>query len=252
MQSERWTLSPALWVASTKMKLCLRFLLVLVAIFPFQAWAQSTDPADFIASLRTAIQEKSADKLNALIYTVGMSASDRQMAFLPLLYFNNAEIDTISLVPLPPNFQSIYIVNGKKLEPTYPPIGQVQIEYKKVANGPLSLSPAYAIVDGHYFIISAKSTDLGWKGPQDKTLGFSLMGGSSKDKVQIKVKWNASGVDQERVYQETSALFLGQYIEGVTVTSDNPETTLIITEGGKEVFHSSPLKDKKSIEYRKS
>jgi hypothetical protein len=252
MQSERWTLSPALWVASTKMKLCLRFLLVLVAIFPFQAWAQSTDPADFIASLRTAIQEKSADKLNALIYTVGMSASDRQMAFLPLLYFNNAEIDTISLVPLPPNFQSIYIVNGKKLEPTYPPIGQVQIEYKKVANGPLSLIPAYAIVDGHYFIISTKSTDLGWKGPQDKPLGFSLMGGSPRDKVQIEVKWNASGVDQERVYRESSALFLGQYIERVTVTSNNLETTLTITEGGKEVFHSSPLKDKKSIEYRKS
>jgi hypothetical protein len=145
-------------------------------------------------------------------------------------------------------------VNGKKIEATYPPAGMIKIEYKKAANGPEGSSSPYAIIGGHYFLVSSKTTDLGWKGPPDKTLGFAVMG-QGQNKVQITVKWNASGVEEERIFKETSNMaFLGQYVEKVTVTSTNDDTdvTLTISELGKEIFRSQPLKGKGTIEYNKS
>jgi hypothetical protein len=238
-----------------KMKSLWTIVAFLLGVIPLSAWAQPSSPEEFIASLRIAIQEKSPDKLNAITYTVGMSEADKnQAAPVQQMFFSDAEITGISLEPLPPDFQSVYVVNGKKWEPTYPPAGQVTIEYKKTANGPLGLSPAYAIIGGHYFLISTKSTDLGWKGPPDKTLSFAVMG-RSQDKVQITVKWNASGVEQERIFKQTSNMgFLGQYIESATVTStaDDTDVTLTISENGKGIFRSPPLKGKGNVEYKKS
>ena len=184
-----------------------------------------------------------------------MSESDKkQAASVQQMFFNDAEITGISLEPLPTDFQSIAIVNGKKWEPTYAPIGQIKIEYKKTANGPLGFSAAYAIIDGHYFLISTKSADLGWKGPPDKPLSF-MVTGWVKDKVQITARWNTSGAEQEQIYKGASNMyFMGQYFENVTVTStdDNTDVTLIISEDNKEIFHSQPLKGKGTIEYKKS
>lgn len=195
------------------------------------------------------------EKLNAITYTLGMSDSDKkQAASVQQMFFSDTEITGISLEPLPADFQSVYIMGGKKLEPTYLPIGQIKIEYKKTANGPLGFSVPYAIVGGHYFLISSKSTDLGWKGPPDKTLFFNVMG-QGQDKVQITAKWNASGVEQERIFKETSNMgFLGQYVEQIIVTSANDDTdvTLTISESGKEIYRSQPLKGKGTIEYKKS
>jgi hypothetical protein len=238
-----------------KMKSLLPILTFLLGIMPVLTWAQPSSPEAFIASLRTAIQEKSLEKLDAITYMVGMSESDKkQAASVQQMFFSDTEILAITLEPLPVDFQSIYIVNGKEWEPTYTPTGVVNIQYKKTANGPLGLTPTYALVGGHYFLISTKSTDLGWKGPPDKTLGFAAMG-QGQDKVQISVKWNASGVEQERTFkQKSNMIFLGQYIEQITVTSpdDATDVTLTISENGKEMYRSQPLKGKGTIEYKKS
>ena len=200
------------------------------------------------------MQEKSVDKLNAITYTVGQSESDKkQVASAEQMGFSmdSKEIEAVSLEPLPADFQSVYIVNGKKIEPTYSPVGLIKIQYKEVANGPLSSSAPYAIIDGHNFVVSSKITDLGWKGPPDTGLCLMVISRDPQNKVQIKVKWNASGVEQERIFNTASATIPGQYVESADVTCTSPDATLTILQGGKQVFYSPPLKDKKAIEYKK-
>lgn len=77
--------------------------------------------------------------------------------------------------------------------------------------------------------------------------------GRGQNKVQIKAKWNASGVDQERIFKSPSSNFMGQFFEEVTVTSteDDTDVTLTILEAGKEIFQSEPLKGRGTLEYKR-
>jgi hypothetical protein len=236
------------------MKSLLPILAFLLGVIPLSSWAQPSSPTEFIAAYRTAIQEKSVEKLNAITYTVGQSESDKkQVASAEQMGFSwgHKEIGEVSLDPLPADFQSVYIVNGKKIELTYAPVGLVKTQYKGTGDGPESSSAPYAIIDGHYFVVSSKITDLGWKGPPDTGLCL-LVSGSPQDKVQITVKWNASGVEQEKVFDRYTTTVIGQYVERATVTSTNPNATLMILQGSKQIFVSPPLKDQAAIEYEKN
>jgi hypothetical protein len=237
------------------MKSLLPILTFLLGIIPLSTWAQPSSPTEFIGAYRTAIQEKSIEKLNAITYTVGQSESDKkQVASAEQMGFNwgHKEIGDVSLKPLPADFQSVYIANGKKIEPTFPPTGLIAVQYKGTGDGPDSSSAPYAIIGGHYFVVSSKITDLGWKGPPDTGLCLMVTSRGPQDKVQITVKWNASGVEQERVFNSATATVLGQHIESAAVTSTNPDAALTILEGDKQIFCSPPLKGKAAIEYNKS
>src|ERR1017187_3413674 len=107
------------------MKSLLPILAFLLGISPLSTWAQPSSPTEFIAAYRTAVQEKSLEKLNAITYMVGMSEADKKQAadIDQQVIFSNTEIVGISLEPLPEDFQAVNIGNGKKYEPTYPPVG---------------------------------------------------------------------------------------------------------------------------------
>jgi len=210
-------------------------------------------PEEFVAAFSSALKEKSAEKLDALTYLVGATDADKeQVKRAQQIIFTDKEIASISLQPLPEDFQTVFIMRGKKLEPTYTPSGIIQTKYSGTSNGISSTSSPYAVIDGKYFLITTKSTDLGWTGPADKTINFMVMG-RGQDKVVIKAKWNASGVNQEEIFKSPSTGFMGQYFDQITVTSTNDDTdiTLTILEAGKEIFVSQPLKGKGVLEYKK-
>lgn len=235
------------------MKTLPRLIALSVALLPFSAWAQPKTPDEFLSSFRAAIQEKSPEKLDAITYGVGMSDSDKQqVAMVQKMIFQNREIAGISLEPLPEDFETVFIARGKKYEPTYPPAGLVKIQYQTNGNGVNTTSSPYAIIDGCYFLISSKSTDLGWQGPPDKTITFMVMG-RGQDKVQIRAKWNASGVDQEQNIKSPSFNVVGQYFDTIAVASngDDTDVTLTVMDAGKQIYVSKPLKGKGSIEYKK-
>ena len=235
------------------MKTIIRGLAVSLLVLPLTLLGQPNTPDEFVAAYRAAIQEKSPAKIDAITYSVGMSESDKhQVALAQQMIFSDSEIIDITLAPLPGDFQSIYIMRGKKLEPTYPPVGLIQTKYKATGNDMNSTSVPYAVIDGRYFLTSTKSIDLGWSGPPDKTITFMVMG-RGQDKVQIKAKWNASGVEQTRIFKLPSANFMGQYFDEITVASaeDDTDVTLTILEEGKEIYTSQPLKGKGSIEYKR-
>lgn len=210
-------------------------------------------PEDFLAAFRTALAERSPAKLDALTYSVGMTEADKALAVRMQQYmFTDKEIESLSLQPLPEDFQTFFISRGKKIEPTNPPVGLVDLKYKPSGNGTSGSSLPYTIVDGRYFLVGTKSTLLDWKGPADKNIGYMVMG-AGQDGIRAKVKWNASGVDMEHTFKAPSLSFQGQFIKEVMVTSETEDTnvTLTIVEDGKPISVSEPLKGKGKLEYKR-
>jgi hypothetical protein len=153
------------------MKSLLPILTFLFGIIPLSTWAQPSSPTEFIAAYRTAVQEKSTEKLDALTYTVGMSEADKEgETFRQEASFSDKEIEEISLKPIPADHQWVYIVKGWKWEPTYLPVGVIKIKYKRSPQGGFSFGNPYAIIGGHYFLVAYKRTDLlGAKRPPDES-----------------------------------------------------------------------------------
>jgi hypothetical protein len=232
----------------------MRFLLLmgfsLLSIWP--ASATPTTPDAFIAALKSAIAAKSADQLLALTCTAGMNEGDKkQTALMDQILLFAHPVTKISLAPLPDNFWTVAIANGKKYEMTAPPKGQVLIQFvNESGNGSNSALLPYALIDGNYFLTGGKTTDLGWKGPPDKTLSFMVMGQGTNG-IKVDAKWNASGVEQERTFTSGSSGFMGQYFESVTVVCSDPSANLTLTlmANGKDIVPS--LTGKGTITYKK-
>lgn len=222
-------------------------------ISSFCAFAQDT-PATFLKAVEEALNEQSAAKFETLIYKEGMSDADKEMSRRMLQHtLNNPGVDTIELQPLPADFQSVFIIRGKRIEPTAMPVGTVKIQYRKAGSGSQSSTIPYAIVNGRFYIIGTKSTDLNWKGPEDKNIGYMIMG-KGQDAIKGTVKWNASGVDLEEPISSSSLSFFGQYIDEVTISSDSADTdvTITIMDSGKQIFQSAPLKGKGTQSYKRT
>jgi len=223
-------------------------------VFTFGARAaEVADSAQFTSALRTAITEKDDQKLEALIYSAGGSLEDKQRmsGMLRMTLFNGKNVDEIRIEPLPSDFDSVLVVRGRKIEPTATPKGMIKVTFKDAGQGPKDSSSAYAVIDGKYYLVGMKSTDLGWKGPPDKNIGFSVVGEGSSG-LQIQGVWNASGVQLKKTFKESSITFWGQHFEELKVTSSNDDcdVTVTITEDGKEI-HSEPLKGKGVLQYKK-
>jgi hypothetical protein len=215
--------------------------------------AEADGAAKFKDNLRAAITKKDNQKLEELIYSEGSSPADRQRmsSMLRMMLLNGKEVEEISLEPLPSDFDTVLIVRGQKLEPTATPVGMVKVSLKGDGPSPTQSSSAYAIVEGRFLFVGLKSTDLGWKGPPDKNIGFSVVGTGSAE-LQIHGVWNASGVQLKKTFKERSITFWGQHFEEINVTSGNDDcdVTVTITEDGKDV-HSETLKGKGVLQYKK-
>jgi hypothetical protein len=209
--------------------------------------------AQFKGNLSAAISEKNDQKLEALIYFGGASPQDKQrmISMLRMVLLSGKEVEEISFAPLPSDFDPVLVVRGQKIEPTAKPKGMVRLTLKGAGQGPKESSNAYAIVDGKFLLVGMKSTDLGWKGPPDKNIGFSVVGQGSAG-LQIQGMWNASGVQMNKAFKESSITFWGQHFDELNVTSasDDCDVTVTITEDGKEIY-SEPLKGKGVLQYKK-
>lgn len=167
------------------------------------------------------------------------------------MYFNGKDVEAIRFEPLPSDFESFLIVQGRKIEPTTQPKGMINVKFKGSENGQGNSSGPYAVVDGKFYLVGMKSTDLGWKGPPDKNIGFTVAGQGAAG-LQIHGVWNASGVELKKEFKEKGITFWGQHFEELNVTSvnDDCDVTVTITEDGK-VIYSEPLKGKGVLQYKK-
>jgi hypothetical protein len=80
--------------------------------------AESASETSFLNAIRTAIQEKSLEKLSGLTYYVGASEPDKTMTAGPQkLIISSGEIENISFVPLPKDFDPIASGRGENSSP---------------------------------------------------------------------------------------------------------------------------------------
>ena len=211
-------------------------------------------PEEFVTKIREALSSKDSAALEALTYREGMTDQDKEMSagVEQMMFENSPAIEEIAVKPLPPNLPGFHIIRGRKIEMTGPPAGLIEIKYQGDSNGTQTSSRPFTIIDGIYYFVGTKSSDLGWTGPEDKNIGFMVIGRGQSD-VKIVVKWNASGVTQTRAFDEPSVTFWGQHIDSLTVTSDSDETDVAISiqEGGKTIHTAEPLTGRGTREYKR-
>lgn len=231
----------------------LPLLLLILAGNPAPANAQITDGDTFLSEIKAGLTAKDKAKLDGLTYTAGMSDADKaQLAKSRDFFFNGQEIESIAFAPLARPMQPFYIMKGRKIEPTAPAAGMVAIKYKSANNDQAGASLAYTVIDGSYWLVSSKSTDLKWAGPPDVNLGYMVIG-AGQDKVKITARYNASGVDLMQEFEAPSTVIWGQYFSEITVASEDPATdiTLTVTENNREIYKSEPLKGAGKLVYEK-
>jgi len=235
-----------------------RILTVLIPIFLLGSIASKADtPEEFLATYRTALEQKDTNKLLSLYYTNGCSESDitALKETEPLNHFYNGSLTNVIFKPIPKDWNPIHIAFGKKYEPTHSVDGVIKFFYvsqpENAQSAHYSGGDGYAVIDGVHRLIAAKSTDLGWKGPKDQQLNYTL-DGRGADKCMIQYKWNVSGVDQEGTSASAGIVIIGQFFESIKVTSEAEDTDVVLTvrEGGKEIYTSQPLKGKGTLEYK--
>ena len=140
-----------------------RILTVAISLFlvtPAAIAVEAVSEAQFTSNLRAAISEKDDQKLQALIQFDGASPQDKQRmtSMLRMTLMNGKDVDEITLVPLPSDFDSVIVFRGQKIEPTATPKGMIKVTFKGTGQGPKESSSAYTVVDGKFFLVGMKST----------------------------------------------------------------------------------------------
>lgn len=205
-------------------------------------------------ALRQGIDGKDAAAIRSLYYPEGMTGEDLAMVEVPFqsVFTAGQTVADIKAAPLPPNLPKLVVARGRKVEPNAEPQGVLAVTLNHVGMGSNALSLQYTEVDGKFYLVGMKVTDLNWQGPPDKSLSY-MVTGPGQENIRVLVKWNASGVDLEEEMKSPSATILGQHIDAITVTSTDPQADLTLTLREKrEVIHTSaPLKGSGQIEYRR-
>lgn len=207
-------------------------------------------------AFENAFSKKEKATIEELYYVEGLSASDKELnsRMLDMFWEGPGEVESVTIVPVPEEITRPLIAQGKRWELALPPTGAFQVKFKGSSGQwqRKTMTVLFGESAGKYYLVPAKSTDLGWKGPEDTTLTYMVIG-EGQDKVKIRYRWNVSGVDLEEIAKSQSRSFLGQYIDFVTVTSDSDDTnvTLIIREHDKDIYTSQPLKGKGTLEYKR-
>lgn len=238
------------------MRVLLVALVALIVISPALHAAAPSSAEELRAAFEGAFSKKEKATLEALYYAEGLSDSDKELnsRMLDMFWQGPGEVESVTIVPVPEEITKPRIARGKKWEVALPPSGAFQVNFKG-SSGQWQRSTMTVLFGesaGKYYLVPAKSTDLGWKGPEDTTLTYMVIG-EGQEKVKIRYRWNVSGVDLEEIAKSPSLSFVGQYIESVTVTSDSDDTnvTLTIREHNKDIYTSQPLKGKGTLEYKR-
>ncbi len=230
-------------------------LLLVVGFSVLSLDAAPKSPEDLLAAFQQACSAKDRAAFERLICTEGLSESDkaRMGRVFDMVAASPLPVDSITLVPLPAGFETVQVANGKMYEPNIAPLGGLQLNRQSTDGKTKSSSTLpYGALNGEYYLVASKATDLGWTGPKDQQLNF-MVTGPGADKVKIVYRYNASGVTMDRIEKDTSSIFLGQHIDAMTVTSDSDDVdvTLTIREGGNVIYTSQPLKGKGTLEYKR-
>jgi hypothetical protein len=231
-----------------------RCFLVCVAAASF-CRAAPADPAALVAAVDAALVARDLPALVALVDAEGLSETDLKKAG-PALAGLIPEEGTaqVSADRLPDgmDLSAPLVYRGKRSELSRAPAGIIRIATKQ-GRAEMTATIPYVKTPAGFLLAGRKETDLGWKGPPDRQLGFMLVEDFPKVPVKFVVRYNASGVEQKMESPHYSGVVLGQHIDEITVTGLEAEFKgrLVLREDGKEVYRSEPIKGGGTFTYRR-
>ena len=214
--------------------------------------AHPTTEDSFAAAWKSAVESKDLAAIEKLTYLEGLSTEERKDSCSRALSNLDwiGEIAEVTFEPLDDDFEMVMIAHGKKSESLTKPIGLIKLVSKNQSKG--AMSKPYTVIDGKYYCVAAKITNLDWKGPRDTVWNCHIIG-KGADNIEVEYSWNASGVDLTRKVKRSSNGIVGQHINWIKVTSKDPDSELVLEllQGDKDFYQSEPLKGIGTIEYKK-
>jgi hypothetical protein len=213
------------------------------------------DPAALASAIDAALVARDVGALRALVHADGLSPADLEAmepALADLIPASGGARVTTDRWPDGPEFGRPRVAHGFRIELNHPPAGIIRVE-AKAGRATITSTLPYAIVNGACLLVGARRTDLGWKGPPDRPLGFTFVEGFPPLPVAITMRYNASGVDLETSFTVHSGTIIGQHIEEFTITGlpENFKGRLVLREGADEIFRSEPLTGRSTFTYRR-
>lgn len=227
----------------------MKYTILTLAIFITALSSQAVETKEELKALVIQVlNEQDWDGYKALTYKKGMTEYDYKMmeTMKPAIIDGNKVISG-KFTLLPDGHKTSFIYDGRSFESTIAPLGLLTLEQER------SETVLQYAKDGDSFVlVGSKSEDLGWDGPDDVPLSIVIIGNNHED-LKVEASWNVSGVSVTENLNYMSTGFNGQYIEKVTITSDDPDAAyqLKILEAGKEVFDSKPRKGVGEIKYQR-
>lgn len=229
-------------------------LLGLVAWLSFSLSAAAAPSLDaLVAEVRAAMEAKDAAKLEALTHTAGMN--DVELARLRASLAASVggdPVEKVDAAPLDPDDPEEFIYEGRRYSLTAKPAGMVRVWRKVVGGGTFTEGTYHGVVNGEHRLLGYKSQDLGWKGPEDRLIGFTISSYQQADLRSIRARYNASGVDFERTTKAASLVSRAQRLDEVSFesASDAFEGEVVVSVDGKEVTRSEKFRGKGPFVYR--
>ena len=218
-------------------------------------FAAPADPAALVAAIDAALVARDLPALCALVDAEGLSADDLKKAetgLAGLIPDEGAAKVSADRLPDGIDLAQPRIYNGKRIEITRAPVGIIRIATKQGRAEMVATIP-YVKTGAGFLLAGRKETDLGWKGPRDRQISFSLVEDFPKKPVKLTVRYNASGVEQTMDSSHHSGVVLGQYIEELTITglSEGFKGRLVLREGKTEIYRSEPITGQSTFTYRR-
>ncbi len=212
-------------------------------------------PQELAAAVDRAIKASDVDGLVALTHTEGLSLEDRQAAHAGLAGLIPAEGEaTVSVDRLPDivDISRPNVYNGRKIELSAKPLGVIRVASRQ-GRASVEATIPYVQAGGGYLLAGRRTTDLGWKGPPDRQLGFTFAEDFPRGDWKIVIKFNASGVELVETPKYYSGVLRGQHIVEFTLTGlpTDFKGRLVLTENGQEIHRSEPLTGRESYTYRR-
>jgi hypothetical protein len=223
--------------------------ILLAFVATFSAVTAKESKEEFKSEVIRIINEQDWDGYKAITFKEGMTGYDQKMmeTMKPVI-FDGQKVISGSFGVLPIDHKNTFIYDDRQFSLTLIPEGL--LELKQENGGATTLQ--YARVDKEYALVTTKSKDLKWDGPDDVPLSIMIIGHDHED-LKIEASWNVSGASVTEKLNYMSTNFNGQYIEKVTILSDDPDAAyqLKILQAGIEIFDSKPRKGVGEIKYKR-
>ncbi len=213
------------------------------------------DPAALASAIDTALVARDVGALAALVDTEGMSPADLtkiERGVGGLIPETGRAVVSVDRLPDLIDIAKPTIFFGQRQEFTRAPAGIIRVATQEGKAQFMATLPYVKTPQG-FLLAGRKQTDLGWKGPPDRQLGFTFEGDYPPFPSAITIKFNASGVDVEDSFTMHSGAILGQFIQEFTISGLPPEFKgrLILRIGKEVIFRSEPIIGQTSFTYRR-